>query len=353
MKIAFLSFYNGKIDRGVEVATKELVKKFSLHHNTRLYQAGSKVEEGVATEVVEMNLSWPTDSSSSKLRAIYLDYYSLKILLFTIKCLPKLWKEKYQIIIAENGGWQLLLIKLFTKIKGGKVLVQGNAGIGRDDHWQLLLRPDYYIAISPVGLEWAQKIAPKIHSKYIPYGVDLKAFDTAKKAIVALKTPIVLCVSAFLPYKRIDLLITAMQNVAGASLLVIGQGPLKEYLENLGGKLLGDRFLLKTGIAHEELLGYYKTAQVFSLPSAESEALGIVYIEAMAANIPVVAPNDPNKRIIIGVAGVFVDVTDVDAYGLTITSALKTDFGNKPREQAEKYAWDQIALEYEKVLNQL
>ena len=230
------------------------------------------------------------------------------------------------------------------------MLIQGNAGIGFDDLFQLYCFPDHFIAISPLGEKWAMKYAPWIRKTYIPYGVDLTQFKFARPMSLVLKKPIVFCVAAFSPYKRIDLLIKAMAEVPEASLLVIGNGDLEQELRVLGGKLLGNRFLLKTGIAHEKLSAYYKSADLFSLPSASSEAFGIVYIEAMAAGLPVVAPNDYNRREIIGEAGMFVDPKDSMAYASAIKEAIGTDFGDKPRLQAEKFSWKKIIEKYKDVL---
>lgn len=349
MKIAFLSYYSGKIDRGVEVATEALATGLSKNHKVTIFQAGER-KFFANTLQFDVEKNWPKDSSSSALRFLYLDYYSRKILLFTFKFLPFFFKEKYDVIIPTNGGWQVLLLRIITWIFGKKIIVQGNAGIGRDDLWQLICFPNYFIAISPQGFSWVKNKISWIKKIYIPHGVDNKLFNGAKPNNVLLKNPIVICVGAFLPYKQIDLLIRAMEKVSDASLLVIGQGPLEDELTQLGKKLLGTRFKLLTGITQKELPGYYKVARVFSLPSKSTEALGIVYIEAMASGIPIVAPDDDNRREIIGDAGVFVNPEDINMYAEGIKKALNKDFGKKPQEQAQKFDWEIIVQKYEKIL---
>lgn len=95
---------------------------------------------------------------------------------------------------------------------------------------------------------------------------------------------------------------------------------------------------------------YYRAADIFSLPSKSSEAFGLVYLEAMASNLPVVAPNDDNRKFIIGKAGLLCNVSDLDDYAGTLTAALKTDFTDLPRQQAEKFSWDNIASQYEQII---
>ncbi len=345
MKIAFLSFYSGWIDRGVEVATAELAKRLSKTHEVTVFQGGDRIAPEVNIVRLSVNQKWPQDSSSYPLRTFYLDYYSRQIAKFTLKFIPYFKKNKYDIVIPTNGGWQALLVRLLAKQLDAKIILQGNAGIGRDDLFQAVLKPDCFIAISPNGYEWVRKFS-WVKSVYIPYGVDLELFSKTKPAQISLTKPIVLCVAAFSQYKRIDKLIQAMEKVPEASLLVIGQGPMEQELRDLGIKILNNRFRLLNNINHDQLIGYYKTSGLFSLPSESTEALGIVYIEAMAAGLPVVAPDDFNRRQIIGDAGMFVDPEDPDLYAKAISDALKTDFGDKPIKQAEKYSWDKITDEY-------
>ena len=95
----------------------------------------------------------------------------------------------------------------------------------------------------------------------------------------------------------------------------------------------------------------YRGADVFTLPSWEREAFGLVYLEAMASNLPVVAPDDESRREIIKDAGILVGVTDVDLYAKALKEAAEKNFGDKPRRQAEKFSWDKISKEYIEVAN--
>jgi len=353
VRIAFLSFYNGRIDRGVEVATAVIASKLSQEHEITLFQAGDRLTSSVNTQILTVDGKWPQDSSGSWWRKFYLDHYSLKILLFTLKFLPYFFKQKYDVVIPTNGGWQVLTVRLLTHIFGKKMIVQGNAGIGRDDHWQLRLNPDIFIAISPNGYNWAKEKAPQVKIVYIPYGVDIKLFDKTKPAYIPLKKPIVLCVSALLEYKRVNLLIKAMTKVSNVSLLVIGHGPLEVKINEMGKQLLGSRFLLKTNVNHKELTGYYKAADLFSLPSKSNEAFGIVYVEAMAAGLPIVATDDFNRREIVKSAGILVNPENENEYAQAIKNGLAHDYFEKSLNQAKKFDWETIVASYKDLLNNL
>lgn len=352
MKIALLSFYSGKIDRGVEVSAGALAKGLGVHHDVTLYQGGKKKLFGVKSIELTQRV-WKKDTSSSFLRRWYLDYYSRQIFVFTLRFIPFFLHEKYDLILPTNGGWQVLIIRLLTWIFRKKMIVQGNAGIGRDDHFQLLMRPDVYIAISPQGYSWAKSNSGSVKVVYIPHGVDIEKIKSTKPAHLQLTKPIVLCVGAFLPYKRIELLLRAMQKVPSASLLLIGHGPLKEQLQDMGVQLLGERFLMLTDVTHDKLPQYYRSAELFSLPSKESEALGIVYLEALAADLKLVVPDDDHRRSLLGETACYVDVTNIEAYAAAIKSELKSKNREFQQKFIAQFSWQEIILKYEEILASL
>ncbi|RJR30277.1 glycosyltransferase [Candidatus Microgenomates bacterium] len=352
MRIAFLSFYSGEFDRGVEVATEALVQELSSQHKVKIFQAGKRITHQNNTEVIA-NDDWPQDSTHSWLRFFYLDTYSRKILRFTFRCLPRLVSGKFDVVLPLNGGWQTLIIRLFCLVTYKKLIAQGNAGIGRDDLWQMLMWPDYFVAISPQGFDWAKPKFPWVRKTFIPHGVYLERIAKTKPAKISLAKPIVLCVAAFSPYKHIDHLINAMQFVPEASLLVIGRGPLETKLRELGNKVLGNRFLLLTNIHHDELLPYYRVAKVFSLPSASSEAFGIVYIEALAAGANLVVPDDPGRHQLLGSAAWYTDTTNPKTYAKTIQDALRETQNSGTQNQLRQYQWENIGKQYNVLFTKL
>jgi glycosyltransferase involved in cell wall biosynthesis len=67
----------------------------------------------------------------------------------------------------------------------------------------------------------------------------------------------------------------------------------------------------------------------------------------MACNLPVVATDDEQRREIIGNAGIYVkNPEDVSRYSQALQTGLKTDFGNRPQKQAEKFSWENIKKDY-------
>lgn len=140
----------------------------------------------------------------------------------------------------------------------------------------------------------------------LPPGVDEKTFhpdsggDRVRARLGLTDRPVVVCVSRLVPRKGQDTLILAMPailaEVPDAVLLVVGGGPYAGELKKLAadtGVLDSVRF---TGpVPWEELPAHYGAGDVFAMPcrtrrgGLDVEGLGIVYLEASATGLPVVA----------------------------------------------------------------
>jgi len=339
MKIAILSFYSGSVERGVENWVLEL--------SARLVKKGHAVEVFYPPRGFYDASRIVNDLTLQ--RRFFVDYISRKIAQFSLKILPGLWLFKPDIVIPTNGGWQAAIIRFFAWVRGGKMVIVGHSGEGWDDVNNLWSYPDVFVALTKQAGKWARRVNPLVRVETIGDGVDLEKFsEDGDKARIRLKKPIVLAVGALEESKRLDLTIKAVAKLRGASLLILGNGSQKASLNRLGGELLGNRFQLSS-VKHDEIASYYRACDVFTLPSWGGEAFGMVYLEAMAVGLSVVATDDEKRREIVGEAGILVDPVDIGAYAVAIDRALKRKWGDKPRKQAEKFAWEKIADKYEKL----
>lgn len=138
----------------------------------------------------------------------------------------------------------------------------------------------------------------KIPLAIIPTGVDLSQFQAAKnpqlREQLGLKdVPVILSLSRVAYEKRLDKLVAAMPailaQVPDAVLLIVGDGPAREDLEEQAAQLaLGDHVRFTGEVDHDEVPDYYRVGDLFASPS-DSEAQGLTYIEALAAERKVVA----------------------------------------------------------------
>ncbi|QNP62898.1 glycosyltransferase family 4 protein [Streptomyces genisteinicus] len=154
----------------------------------------------------------------------------------------------------------------------------------------------------------ARALTPQAAARMVqlPPGVDEKTFhpgsggDRVRERLGLSDRPVVVCVSRLVPRKGQDTLIRAMPailaQVPDAVLLVVGGGPYEKDLRALAGR---------TGVAHavrftgavpwSELPAHYGAGDVFAMPcrtrrgGLDVEGLGIVYLEASATGLPVVA----------------------------------------------------------------
>jgi glycosyltransferase involved in cell wall biosynthesis len=90
-------------------------------------------------------------------------------------------------------------------------------------------------------------------------------------------------------YKGFAILIRALKHVE-ATVVLVGEGPLKTRLERLAKRLgVAERLLLRGAVTRDQLKVYLRAARVFAFPSiTPAETFGIAQIEAMAAGLPIV-----------------------------------------------------------------
>lgn len=96
-------------------------------------------------------------------------------------------------------------------------------------------------------------------------------------------------------YKGVDVTIRALPKIASAfptvKYVVIGRGDDQPRLAKLAEELgVADQVVFAGFVPDEELIDHYRLADVYVMPS--KEGFGIVYLEAMACGIPVIAGND-------------------------------------------------------------
>ena len=110
-------------------------------------------------------------------------------------------------------------------------------------------------------------------------------------------------------------------------------------LEALGRPLLGSRLHLMPNRSTTDMPALFRAADVF-VHAALREPFGVVFIEAMACGIPVIAHTFPVSRWIVGDGGVTVDMTETGALAAAITRwgenpAERKTIGEQARRRAE------------------
>ncbi|MFD4262837.1 glycosyltransferase family 4 protein [Streptomyces sp. NPDC058534] len=140
----------------------------------------------------------------------------------------------------------------------------------------------------------------------LPPGVDEKTFhpgsggDEVRARLGLTERPVVVCVSRLVPRKGQDTLIRAMPRILAAEpdtvLLIVGGGPYEKDLRRLAEDTGVAASVHFTGaVPWSELPAHYGAGDVFAMPcrtrrgGLDVEGLGIVYLEASATGLPVIA----------------------------------------------------------------
>ncbi|MBL3581376.1 glycosyltransferase family 4 protein [Oleidesulfovibrio alaskensis] len=102
-------------------------------------------------------------------------------------------------------------------------------------------------------------------------------------------------------------------------LVVAGDGPEKEALERLAGYELAGNARFTGFVPREALYKYYSAADLFAFPGI-NEGLGMVYLEAQAAGLPVVAWDHDGAPELVktGTTGIITPAWDTAAFAHAI-----------------------------------
>jgi len=167
---------------------------------------------------------------------------------------------------------------------------------------QSLMRSEYIISNSNWTNKWLLKVFGKgllRKTRIIPCGVNLQAYTRDQKIKIINKKydlenkKVVIFVGRLTWEKGVEYLLRAAPAIK-AEIFIIGGGAEKEKLQHIAQKkkLKNVHFLGYFGKEYvEELREFYKRADCVVVPSTCDEGLGIVVLEAMASETPVVATN--------------------------------------------------------------
>ncbi|MGV9506619.1 glycosyltransferase family 4 protein [Streptomyces tendae] len=202
----------------------------------------------------------------------------------------------------------------------------------------------------------------------LPPGVDEKTFhpasggDEVRARLGLTERPVVVCVSRLVPRKGQDTLIRAMPRILAAEpdavLLIVGGGPYERDLRRLAEETGVAASVHFTGaVPWSELPAHYGAGDVFAMPcrtrrgGLDVEGLGIVYLEASATGLPVVAGDSGGApdAVLDGETGWVVRGEDPNESADRITTLLadpqlRRRMGERGRAWVEeKWRWDLLA----------
>ncbi len=181
---------------------------------------------------------------------------------------------------------------------------------------------------------------------------------------------IIISVGRLVHRKGQDRLIQAMvaivKEIPKAHLLLVGEGPYEAHLRDLVRKYsLKDHITFIGRIQYADLPAYICVGEIFAMPARsrlfglEVEGLGIVYLEASACGLPVIAGRSGGApdALIDGTTGLVIDGTDNAAIAEAVIDLLSHPQRSKEMGQAgrnwilEKWRWQIWAERFEQLIN--
>jgi phosphatidylinositol alpha-mannosyltransferase len=193
-----------------------------------------------------------------------------------------------------------------------------------------------YAAFRPLVRRWARRIAVRVAVSedalrtaqralggdylLLHNGVEVDRF--AKATPWPTEGPTVFFVGRHEERKGLAVLVDAMRRLPGVRLWVGGDGPETEALRRRAEGLDGIEWLGR--LSDAEVAARLRGADVFCAPSLHGESFGVVLLEAMAAQTPIVASDLPGYRNVArdGVEAVLVTPGDPDELAAAISRVL-------------------------------
>lgn len=223
----------------------------------------------------------------------------------------------------------------------------------------------------------AKAIDKRDHQKLtaLPPGVDTSNFQPGQKS-AALQAKygvtdkqVILCVGRLVQRKGQDILIKAMAQIhsrqPNAQLLIAGTGNYEKQLRALAAReRVETRVSFLGRVPYEELPELFRLADIFASPTRdrfrglEVEGLGIVYLEASASGVPVIAGDSGGSPDAVqqGVTGVVVNGRNVEHVATALNTFLdspleRQQMGASGRKWMEtQWSWPVIGARFRTLL---
>lgn len=361
MRVAFVLPGIGVVPRGAEAFVLELGRALVADHGiaVTLFCRGPAPLPAVKIRALDRDTPWvnrlygATRLGKKVLDTLFLDPLNLEWATASLSALPGLWRGRFDVVVMEGGlvgAWVARLLRFCGR--GAFV----DIAHGNSVKWETAFarqRPDAVVTFTADTAAMLRARAPRTRIEVIPHGIDLATFSPAgPRAEAPLPRPLILGVGALDENKRWATTVNAVAELGHGSLVLLGDGPEAPAVDRLAAERLGPERYRRRVLPRAELPLWYRTADVFTLPS-RIESFGLTYLEALGCGTPVVATDDAVRREVLGEVAVFVDPEDRAAYAAALDRALATNWGDRPRRHAEGFPTSATAARYAALFREL
>jgi len=363
MKILFFNRWVGVHSGGTETHLLELAKRLSGLGDqvSILTREGQRLGElGSAIRVIRVSKTFrESDHSYDDFRVyFYTLIYMIKSFLILLRL--RLKGERFD-LLSVHFAVEAIIARLYRVLTGVPFIfvLEGYTPLeGRTAGFA-----DERIAISHFEAGVYKK-RHGLESKVLYVGVDIDRFsidkqngDRIRKRLGLRDQEIlILSVCRLEPRKDLVTLIEAAKRLKAKAkkvkFVIAGDGILKKEIAQMikaGG--LQDYVLMVGFVSDQELPLYYAAADIFLLTSKE-EWFGIVFLEAMAAGLPVIATDTDACPEVVDGCGLFFKKSDPLDLSVKIDQMcenrrLRDELSGKSRERAKDFDWKKRILDYQ------
>ncbi|MHB1594668.1 MAG: glycosyltransferase family 4 protein [Streptosporangiaceae bacterium] len=221
--------------------------------------------------------------------------------------------------------------------------------------------------LSPAAAARMARLTPGVDNATFRPGAGGAVFR--QRLGIAPDVPVVLCVSRMVPRKGQDTLLRAWPAVLAAArasngaipnpvLLLVGDGPFEPELRRLAARNgVGDSVIFAGPVPSPDLPACYDAGTIFAMPcrtrrrGLDVEGLGIVYLEASATGLPVIAGDSGGApdAVLPGETGFVVGGRDVAGLADRIVALLSDPVGAAAMGEKglawvdREWRWDLVA----------
>ena len=216
---------------------------------------------------------------------------------------------------------------------------------------------DLLVSSNSAFIEKARKLGLKQKIEVVPSGVDCSRFLTKKRDIKQefdIEGKLVLFAGRVIDIKGLEYLVQALKG-SEYTLGIVGDGPELPRIEKLASRI-GVELM---AFGKQDVPDFMSACDVFVLPSI-MEGCPLTILEAFAAGKPVVASKVGGipELITNRENGFLVEPKDVKGLRTAIDEVLESESFVKRadslnREKAEKYSWDTITKQFQRIFEEL
>ncbi len=207
---------------------------------------------------------------------------------------------------------------------------------------QALIRADHVFSNRKEDMVNLRRLIPDDRLTYIAPGIDPNHFSFDADARAELRhswkipenTPVVLSAAMFRPGVKTEGLIWTIKACAALCrvkkpvyLVIAGDGKERKTLQSLADSLLAGNVRFVGKIPRDRMYRFYSAGDIFAFPGIR-ETLGMVYLEAQACGLPVVAFHNGGIPEVVqdGITGFLPPLFDLKAF----TDAISRILDNAP-----------------------